>query len=118
MNGVIGTVTSRQESVLTGEHHVIVTAKMQDNITGLKAGDMLVYTETGYKKGAAADTAYDAVLLEDFDGKTKDTVLNVCVHGTVRAEKLLLAGEAAPEAVRQKLRVRGIYANGELAESE
>lgn len=116
MNGVIGTVTSKQETVLTGDHHIISTAKMQDNITGLKAGDVLVYTETGYKKGTADDTAYDAVLVEDCAVKTKDTVLNVCVHGSVRADKLLLDGEAAPEAVRQKLRLRGIYAVGELAE--
>lgn len=118
MNGVVGTIETKHETVLTGDHHIVETAKMQDNITGLKAGDVLVATATGYKKGAAADTAYDAVLLEDFDEKTKDTALNVCVHGSVRAEKLLLAGEAAPEAVRAKLRARGIYAVGAFAESE
>lgn len=115
MNGVVGTITCSQESVLQGEHHIIECVKMQDNITGgLKAGELLVYTSTGYKKGAAGDSAYDAVLLEDYSEKTADTVLNVCVHGTVRAEKLLLAGNAAPEAARAKLRLRGIYAVGKL----
>ena len=118
MNGVVGTRESRHETVLTGDHHIVETVKLQDNITGLKAGDLLTYTRTGYKKGAAGDAAYVAVLLEDFDGTTKDTALNVCIHGTVRAEKLLLAGEAAPEAVRAKLRARGIYAVGAFTESE
>lgn len=115
MNGVVGTIETKHETVLTGDHHIVETVKLQDNITGLKAGDVLVYTATGYKKGVAGDTAYDAVLLEDFGGTTKDTALNVCIHGTVRAEKLLLAGAAAPVAVRAKLRLRGIYAVGAFA---
>jgi hypothetical protein len=114
MNGVIATMTITQDSILHGGHHIIESVKMQDNITGLKAGDLLVYTATGYKKGVAEDAAYDAVLLEDHIEKTTEDVLNVCVHGSVRAEKLLLAGAPAPEAVRQKLRARGIYAFGKI----
>ena len=115
MNGVIGTVSFSKDSILCGDHHIIENAKMQDGIKNLQAGELLVSSATGYKKATEADEGFDAVLLEDFNAETKDTVLNVCIHGTVRAEKLLLAGTAATEETRAKLRIRGIYAVGKLA---
>ena len=117
MNAVVGTIESKRETVLTGDHHIVESIKMQDNITNLNAGDVLVSEAEGYRKGTAEDTAYDAVALESCT-KTEKTIIPACVHGSVRADKVLLAGDDAPESVRAKLRLRGIYATGEMPEDE
>lgn len=116
MNGVIGTIGTEQVSILCGEHHIVQSGAIKDGITGgIQAGSLLCFSTAGYTLAAADSAQIDAVALEEFTEKTSGTVLPVCVHGTVRAEKLLLAGTAATEAVRAKLRAAGIYAIGALA---
>lgn len=112
MNGIIGTVEVSRQEILTGEHNITEIAPLADGIESPKAGSVLVYDADGYKLGTADDTAYDAVLLDDVSGTTAGSSALVCVHGSVRAEKLLLGSETATEAVRPKLRLRSIYAAG------
>ncbi len=110
MNGVIGTISHQAETVLTGSHYIIQTVKIKDGLKDLKAGTILVY-----ESGTAEDKTYDAVLVEPFAAKTADTALTACLHGTVKAEKLILGDDLAKETVRPVLRAAGIYATGALA---
>lgn len=112
MNGKIGSVTAMQGTVITGEHHIIQNCRIADGIKDLAAGELMVYGENGLVRATDKDAAIDAVLLEDFAAETDGTVLNVCVHGEVRAEKLRLGKAAATQAVRAALNARGIYPAG------
>lgn len=115
MNGVICTIKQRAEQILCGDHYIIQSVKMADGIKNLKAGELLCASADGMVRGTAGDASYDAVLLDDFALATDETVLNVCVHGTVKAEKLILEDAPATEAVRAKLQAKAIYAVGALA---
>lgn len=115
MNGVIGTISHQAETVLTGSHYIIQTVKIKDGLKDLKAGTILVYESGTYRPATAADKTYDAVLVEPFADKTADTALTACLHGTVKAEKLILGDDLAKETVRPALRAAGIYATGALA---
>jgi len=120
MNGIIGKITTKQASILHGDHHIVVAGSFAEGLEELKAGMVLKETAPGTGEytpvldtvaGADADDAC-AVLLEDVADVAEVDAEAVAVHGVVRKEKLLVAdGVTAPSAaVVAALAARGLYA--------
>ena len=120
MNKVIAEITTEQNSVVHGDHHIITTVALKDGVGPFDAGTLLFKGESGYEPLPAGETANKpvAVAYDNLESKASSAVLNVVVHGAVRGEKLLYAdGSLASEDVRDDLRNVGIYAIGQMAES-
>ena len=115
MNRAIGTVETRQSSVLEGDHHIVVTVDLADGINGVPEG-CLLYADGGkFKALAKTDSTSTpvAVALEAIEGTTAKSVVNAAAHGAVRADKLVYAdGSPAKAETGEKLRKAGIYALG------
>lgn len=120
MNKVIAEITTEQNSVVHGDHHIITTVALKDGVGPFDAGTLLFKGASGYEPLAKTDTTNTAtaVAYDNLEDKAASAVLNVVVHGAVRGEKLLYAdGSLASEDVRDDLRDVGIYAIGQMAES-
>ena len=120
MNKVIAEITTEQNSVVHGDHHIITTVALKDGVGPFDAGTLLFKGESGYEpltKSDAINTPV-AVAYDNLENKASKAVLNVVVHGAVRGDKLLYAdGSPASEDEREDLRKVGIYAIGEMAAS-
>ena len=120
MNKVIAEITTEQNSVVHGDHHIITTVELKDGVGPFDAGTLLFKGASGYEpltKSDAINTPV-AVAYDNLESKASSAVLNVVVHGAVRGEKLLYAdGSPASEDEREDLRKVGIYAIGEMAAS-
>ena len=118
MNKVIAEITTEQNSVVHGDHHIITTVELKDGVGPFDAGTLLFKGASGYEpltKSDATNTPV-AVAYDNLESKASNAVLNVVVHGAVRGDKLLYAdGSLAKEDVREDLRNVGIYAIGEMA---
>lgn len=120
MNKVIAEITTEQNSVVHGDHHIITTVALKDGVGPFDAGTLLFKGASGYEPLAKTDVTNTAtaVAFDNLENKAASAVLNVVVHGAVRGEKLLYAdGSLASEDVRDDLRDVGIYAIGQMAES-
>lgn len=120
MNKVIAEVTTEQNSVVHGDHHIITTVELKDGVGPFAAGTLLFKGESGYEPLPAGETSNKpvAVAYDHLEAKASSAVLNVVVHGAVRGDKLLLADKSlASEDLREDLRKVGIYAIGQMAES-
>ena len=133
MDVKIGTVDISQESILHGDHHIIVAGTLAASLESLKAGMVLkevsagggvytpatgdavetVLTDSGSDTTTISETERAcAVLLENIDDSDDVDVAEICVHGAVRRDKLLMSdGETeATAAIIAALRENGIYA--------
>lgn len=127
MKAVIGSVEVTQESILSGDHHIVSALALADEQTGLQAGMLLKASDDGFVACVGVDADPDpeadpadpenpiAVLLEtpqvDSSGETASAVEPVVIHGAVRLEKLKLADGTAIDAdYVELLRKNGIYA--------
>lgn len=118
MNKVIAEITTEQNSVVHGDHHIITTVVLKDGVGPFDAGTLLFKGESGYEPLTKSDEINTpvAVAYDNLESKASKAVLNVVVHGAVRGDKLLYAdGSLAKEDVREDLRNVGIYAIGEMA---
>lgn len=118
MNKVIAEITTEQNSVVHGDHHIITTVELKDGVGPFDAGTLLFKGASGYEPLTKSDQTNKptAVAYDNLESKAASAVLNVVVHGAVRGDKLLYAdGSLAKEAVREDLRNVGIYAIGEMA---
>ena len=118
MNKVIAEITTEQNSVVHGDHHIITTVELKDGVGPFDAGTLLFKGASGYEPFTKEDVTNKptAVAYDNLESKASKAVLNVVVHGAVRGDKLLYAdGSPASEAVREDLRNVGIYAIGEMA---
>lgn len=118
MNKVIAEITTEQNSVVHGDHHIITTVALKDGVGPFDAGTLLFKGASGYEPLTKSDVTNKptAVAYDNLEIKAASAVLNVVVHGAVRGDKLLYAdGSPASEAVREDLRNVGIYAIGEMA---
>ena len=118
MNKVIAEITTEQNSVVHGDHHIITPVELKDGVGPFDAGTLLFKGESGYEPLTKSDVTNKptAVAYDNLESKASKAVLNVVVHGAVRGDKLLYAdGSPASEAVREDLRKVGIYAIGEMA---
>ena len=120
MNKVIAEITTEQNSVVHGDHHIITTVELKDGVGPFDAGTLLFKGESGYEPLPAGETANKpvAVAYDNLENKAASAVLNVVIHGAVRGDKLLYADKSlASEDLREDLRKVGIYAIGQMAES-
>lgn len=120
MNKVIAEITTEQNSVVHGDHHIITTVELKDGVGPFDAGTLLFKGASGYEPLTKSDEINNpvAVAYDNLESKAASAVLNVVVHGAVRGDKLLYAdGSLAKEDVREDLRNVGIYAIGEMAAS-
>lgn len=120
MNKVIAEITTEQNSVVHGDHHIVTTVELKDGVGPFDAGTLLFKGASGYEPLTKSDEINNpvAVAYDNLESKAASAVLNVVVHGAVRGDKLLYAdGSPASEAVREDLRNVGIYAIGEMAAS-
>lgn len=120
MNKVIAEITTEQNSVVHGDHHIITPVELKEGIGPFDAGTLLFKGESGYEPLTKSDVTNKptAVAYDNLESKASSAVLNVVVHGAVRGDKLLYAdGSPASEDVREDLRNVGIYAIGEMAAS-
>lgn len=120
MNKVIAEITTEQNTVVHGDHHIITTVELKDGVGPFDAGTLLFKGASGYEPLTKSDEINNpvAVAYDNLESKAASAVLNVVVHGAVRGDKLLYAdGSPASEAVREDLRNVGIYAIGEMAAS-
>lgn len=120
MNKVIAEITTEQNSVVHGDHHIIASVALKDGVGPFDAGTLLFKGSSGYEPLAKTDVTNTptAVAYDNLEDEAASAVLNVVVHGAVRGEKLLYAdGSLASEDVRDDLRDVGIYAIGQMAES-
>lgn len=118
MNKVIAEITTEQNSVVHGDHHIITTVELKDGVGPFDAGTLLFKGASGYEPLTKSDQTNTptAVAYDNLESKASSAVLNVVVHGAVRGDKLLYAdGSLAKEDVREDLRNVGIYAIGEMA---
>lgn len=118
MNKVIAEITTEQNSVVHGDHHIITTVELKDGVGPFDAGTLLFKGASGYEPLTKSDQTNKptAVAYDNLESKASSAVLNVVVHGAVRGDKLLYAdGSLAKEDVREDLRNVGIYAIGEMA---
>lgn len=118
MNKVIAEITTEQNSVVHGDHHIITTVELKDGVGPFDAGTLLFKGASGYEPLTKSDATNTptAVAYDNLESKASSAVLNVVVHGAVRGDKLLYAdGSLAKEDVREDLRNVGIYAIGEMA---
>lgn len=118
MNKVIAEITTEQNSVVHGDHHIITTVALKDGVGPFDAGTLLFKGASGYEPLTKSDATNTptAVAYDNLESKASKAVLNVVVHGAVRGDKLLYAdGSLASEAEREDLRNVGIYAIGEMA---
>lgn len=118
MNKVIAEITTEQNSVVHGDHHIITTVELKDGVGPFDAGTLLFKGASGYEPLTKSDQTNTpvAVAYDNLENKASKAVLNVVVHGAVRGDKLLYAdGSLASEAEREDLRNVGIYAIGEMA---
>lgn len=118
MNKVIAEITTEQNSVVHGDHHIIITVELKDGVGPFDAGTLLFKGASGYEPLTKSDATNTptAVAYDNLESKASSAVLNVVVHGAVRGDKLLYAdGSLASEAEREDLRNVGIYAIGEMA---
>lgn len=113
MNKVIGTMTTKQEAILVGDHHIITQGAVADEEAAFGAGTLLYKGEDGYQALASDDDENTpvAVAVEPLEAAASDSVVPIVVHGAVRKEKLIFKGgaEITDEAV-ESLRAAGIYA--------
>ena len=120
MNKVIAEITTEQNSVVHGDHHIITTVELKDGVGPFDAGTLLFKGESGYEPLTKSDQINKpvAVAYDNLESKAASAVLNVVVHGAVRGDKLLYAdGSPASKDEREDLRNVGIYAIGEMAAS-
>lgn len=118
MNKVIAEITTEQNSVVHGDHHIVTSVAIKDNVEPFDAGTLLYQGTSGYEPLAKTDKTNQptAVAFDNLGQKASSSVVNVVVHGAVRADKLLFAdGTAATEDTRNQLRSVGIYAIGTMA---
>jgi hypothetical protein len=113
---VIGKVTTGQESILEGGHHIVNAVKLADGLTGLRAGTIL-YRDTGGWRPLPASYSTEqpaAILLDDVKGTTSGTVEEAALHGAVRCGKVMFAnGAPATMGAADDLRMAGIYLLGD-----
>jgi hypothetical protein len=112
----IGKLTTAQESVLEGGHHIVNAVKLADGLTGLRAGMILYRSANGWRPLPAAYTTEKpaAVLLEDIKGPASGAVAAAAIHGAVRKRKALFDnGAPATQAAADDLRSAGIYLLGD-----
>ncbi len=120
MNRVIAEFTTAQDSVLHGDHHIIVTVRLKDGIAEVPGGCLLYEDGGAYVPLKATDTSKSptAVALDAVKGPTSEAAVTAAVHGAVRTEKLCYAdGTPVAGMVIPKLRAAGIYAIGALPAS-
>jgi hypothetical protein len=116
VNKVVGKVTTGQESILEGGHHIVSAVKLADGLTALRAGMILYRGTGGWRPLPAAYTAEKpaAILLEDVEGPSSGAVAAAAIHGALRAKKAAFAnGAPATVAVVDDLRSAGIYLLGD-----
>lgn len=113
MNKVIGTLTTQQEAILVGDHHIVTSGAIADEEAAFGGGTLLYKGEDGYQALAANDDENKpvAVALEPLEAEASDSVVVIAVHGAVRREKLCFkGGTAVTDAAVEDLRAAGIYA--------
>ena len=113
MNKVIGTMTTKQEAILVGDHHIVTQGSIAAEEAAFVGGTLLYKGEDGYQAFASNDETNSpvAIALDALEAKASDAVVPIVVHGAVRREKLRFKGGTAitDEAV-EALRTAGIYA--------
>ena len=113
MNKVIGTVTTQQNPVLLGDHHIVTGVPVADETVAFAEGTILAKGESGFipYNPSTQGAVPVAVALEPLTAEADDAVIQAAVHGAVRRDKLLTSGgTAATDAVCESLRASGIYA--------
>ncbi|MGP1587276.1 MAG: hypothetical protein ACTTHG_02915 [Treponemataceae bacterium] len=117
MNRVIGSIETKQISVLEGSHHIITTLSLKDGITGVQEGSVICLKGGELEVLSKTDSTSEpvAVALDEVEGVTSKTSINACIHGLVKAEKLVYS-DKSPIALTSvdKLRKVGIYAVGNI----
>ena len=116
MDKTVGKVTVKQESILEGGHHIIGAVKLEDGLTGLKAGMMLYRSADGWRPLPVSYTTEKpaAILLEDIPEETSATVASAALHGAIRANKVVFAnGAPVTTDAADALRASGIYILGD-----
>ena len=113
MNKVIGTMTTKQEAILVGDHHIVTQGAIADEEAAFAGGTLLYKGESGYQALADDDETNKpvAVALDPLEEEAEDAVVPIVVHGAVRKEKLCYAdGTAVTDDAVEDLRAAGIYA--------
>lgn len=113
MDKVIGTMTTKQEAILVGDHHIVTQGAIADEEAAFAGGTLLYKGERGYQAFASNDETNSpvAVALDALEAAASDAVVPIVVHGAVRRDKLCFKGGTSitDEAVKA-LRSAGIYA--------
>lgn len=117
MNRVIGSIETKQISVLEGSHHIITTLSLKDGITGVQEGSVICLKGGELEVLSKTDSTSEpiAIVLDEIEGATSKTSVNACTHGLVKVEKLLYSDKSPIDsATVEKLRKVGIYAVGNI----
>ena len=112
MNKIIGEVEVTRPQILHGDHHIVSGAAIADETAKFSAGTLLYKNEGNYVPLAKNDTEHKpvAVAVEPLEEKADGAVIIACLHGAVRAEKLVYAdGSAITDGSVEDLRSAGIY---------
>ena len=113
MDKVIGTMTTKQEAILVGDHHIITQGAVADGEAAFAGGTLLYLSEDGYKAFSSGDDEHGpvAVALEPLEEEASDAVVVIAVHGAVRRDKLIFKeGTAVTDGAVEDLHSAGIYA--------
>jgi hypothetical protein len=121
MDAVIGTLKSKQQSILHGDHHIITSLPLTDGLSGLLAGMALYKTSEGTYTPVPSTYTTEvpaAILLVDIEGPTSGAFALAAVHGAARGDKVMFADKAAATAALvEALRDKGIYVLGAVAKA-
>jgi hypothetical protein len=112
----IGKVTTRQESILEGGHHIVNAVRLADGLERLLSGTILYRAADGWRPLPVNYTTEKpaAVLLDPVVAETSGAVAAAAIHGAVRSNKAVFAsGAPATVAVADDLRSAGIYLLGD-----
>jgi hypothetical protein len=116
VSGNIGTYTppKPEEAVYSEERHpaVILTKPIKGGQGVLERGTIVAFVEgfvTPYNPSASGPEGTPAGVLVERVDTSKETAVNVLVHGVVFRERLIVAGGSVTEEDLNKLTSIGIY---------
>ena len=87
MNKVIGTMTTKQEAILVGDHHIVTQGAIADEEAAFAGGTLLYKGEDGYQAFASNDETNSpvAVALDALEAAASDAVVPIVVNTGVFA---------------------------------
>ncbi|MDR2134859.1 MAG: hypothetical protein LBP27_07095 [Treponema sp.] len=116
MDKTIGKVTTRQESILEGGHHIISAVRLANGLERLLSGTILYRAADGWRPLPVNYTTEKpaAILLDPVVAQTSGAVAAAAIHGAIRNNKVVFAnGAPATTNVADDLRTAGIYLLGD-----